>query len=282
MSALSAPPIPPAAAEQLGAVEIEKETADAPGRDANTALTMHREDLGVIVIEPHPELFAYGTSTGWVTWNASFVLCEYLQQHPEIVAGRCVADVSSGNGLVAMCCAKLGAEHVLATEVEECTALTRRNVHLNALEDAVTVVSYYWGALPCPVLSLPASAGVSEVATTQRQPCSVVFFTDLLYIAIRDSLEDELLETLRYVCCRDDDGQPSPGIKSTRALFAFEERALDEEAAFMARIAEGNEGLCCEEIDSEHFDLSVIQPEGEFAALLWEPPSMRFFWLQQR
>ena len=62
----------------------------------------------------------------------------------------------------------------------------------------------------------------------------------------------------------------------------FEERALEEEAAFMARIAEGDDGLSCEEIDSNNFDLSVIQPEGEFAALLWEPPSMRFFWLQQK
>ena len=97
------------------------------------------------------------------------------------------------------------------------------------------------------------------------------FFTDLLYIAIRDSLEDELEQTLRDVCrC------------GARALFAFEERALEEEAAFMSRITEGEDGLSSEEIPSENFDMSVIQPEGEFAALLWEAPSMRFFWLRQK
>jgi hypothetical protein len=198
-----------------------------------------------------------------------------------------------------MCCAKLGAAHVLATEVDECTALTVRNVQLNELEDVVTVVPYYWGTQPCPVA---AGALLPEVepdgAPPPQAPCAIVFFTDLLYIAIRDSLEDELARTLRDVCCshQHDAGpvsrekQNSSGNNSClhsthvkmRAMFAFEERALEEEAAFMARIAEGDDGLSCEEIDSNNFDLSVIQPEGEFAALLWEPPSMRFFWLQQK
>ena len=107
---------------------------------AGTALTMHADPHSSIVLETNPEHFACGTSTGWVTWNASFVLCEYLQHHPSLVRGLHVADVSSGNGLVAMCCAKLGAFRVVATETSECTALTERNVKLNKLESTVTVM----------------------------------------------------------------------------------------------------------------------------------------------
>ena len=230
----------------------------------NVAITLH-SDGSTIILEENPQAYAHGTSTGWVTWNASFVLCEFLQHHAELIVGKNVCDISSGNGLVAMCCARLGAASVCATEVNECTALTLRNVQLNGLESLVRVIPYYWGAQPCPLSASPEP----------KEEYSIVFLTDLLYIAIRDSLEAQLEKTLRDIC-----GPESYG--NVRVMFAFEERALEEEAAFMARITEGAGGLSCEEISPDMFDLSVIQPEGEFAAMLWEPPSMRFYWLESK
>ena len=107
-------------------------------------------DGKTVVLESEPSNYATGTSTGWMTWNASVVLCDYLETRVLVDQGRGndsnnsndsndstrVADVSSGNGLVAVCLARLGCESVVATETTECVELTRRNAELNQVDDS--------------------------------------------------------------------------------------------------------------------------------------------------
>ena len=262
-------------------------------------------DAPPVLLEDDPSAFAVGSSTGWTTWNASMVLCQYLQQHPPTppggtgagaddakyvpptlpLAGLNVSDLSSGNGLVALCAARLGARSVIATETDACTALTRRNVLLNALGDRVRVAPFYWGDAPCPACD----------------GCDLVLFCDLLYIAIRDGLEPQLEDTVRRVCA-----------SGAHVLFAFEERALEEEEAFMARLiaarpdksllpstegvrerhsndddgdgdsnrhrrtAAASQPLVCSEVPQDDLDIEVCAPEGDLA-FLWELPSIRIF-----
>ena len=211
-----------------------------------------------IILESVPSNFATGCSTGWMTWNASVVLCDYLEQHQStLIHNQHVADLSSGNGLVAVCLASLSSTSVVATETKDCTALTQQNVNLNKVDDKTTVHEYYWGkSHPNPCLA-----------------CSLVTFCDLLYIAIRDSLEEELEQTIRELCTNN----------TCTLYFAFEQRLGEEEDSFMARLQEpsvaGGGGLSVVQIANEHLNLARLGPvdDTSLEALLYIPPIIKLY-----
>ena len=85
------------------------------------------EDLGEIGLPPPFWAFA---------WAGGQALARYIEERPEIVAGRRVLDFASGSGLVAIAAAKAGAGSVEASEIDE-FALTA--IAMNAAENHVAI-----------------------------------------------------------------------------------------------------------------------------------------------
>ncbi|MFD2648296.1 class I SAM-dependent methyltransferase [Devosia albogilva] len=68
-------------------------------------------------------------------WGGGVVLAQYLQAHPELVAGRRVLDLGAGSGLVGIVAAQLGPD-VAAAEIDP---FGRAAVELNAAANGVCV-----------------------------------------------------------------------------------------------------------------------------------------------
>jgi predicted nicotinamide N-methyase len=71
-----------------------------------------------------------------IPWAGGQALARHLLDHPEVVAGRAVADFATGSGLVAIAAARAGAARVLALDVDP---LAGAAVALNAAENGVAV-----------------------------------------------------------------------------------------------------------------------------------------------
>ncbi len=78
--------------------------------DEATALWQKtEEELGAIGLPPPFWAFAWAGGQG---------LARYILDHPALVAGRCVIDLASGSGLVAIAAARAGARRVVAVDVD--------------------------------------------------------------------------------------------------------------------------------------------------------------------
>jgi predicted nicotinamide N-methyase len=65
-------------------------------------------------------------------WPGGQALARHVLDHPELVAGRRVLDFAAGCGLVAIACARAGAAHVEAAEIDPLAAAAiRANAGLN-------------------------------------------------------------------------------------------------------------------------------------------------------
>ena len=51
-------------------------------------------------------------------WAGGLALARYMQEHPDLVAGRNVLDFATGSGLVAIAAARAGAAHVTASDID--------------------------------------------------------------------------------------------------------------------------------------------------------------------
>jgi predicted nicotinamide N-methyase len=69
-------------------------------------------------------------------WAGGLALARHVMDHPALVAGRRVLDVTSGCGLVAVAAAKSGAAHVLATDTDPLAIIA---LSLNADANGVAV-----------------------------------------------------------------------------------------------------------------------------------------------
>jgi len=69
-------------------------------------------------------------------WAGGLGLTQWLQAHPDAVAGRAVLDFGTGSGLVAIAAAQAGAGHVLAVDVDP---FAEAAVELNARANHVHV-----------------------------------------------------------------------------------------------------------------------------------------------
>ncbi|KAI2512878.1 lysine methyltransferase [Fragilaria crotonensis] len=209
------------------------------------------------IIQLHSEPQSLATTTGWVTWNASMAVIRFLEHHTlehnndshstnddnnVVVKGCHVADLSTGNGLVALAMAYLGASSVLATEVPACSTLTRVNIATNpTVEHVLRVVDYSWGDHVCPI-----------------QECDLVIGSDLLFIAIRDSIYDQLRKTILDICAA-----------NKKLLFCYEERILDKEQAFMKSL---ENDLQVYSIPEDQIDVG-----SDSIDIFYEPPSIRMY-----
>lgn len=143
--------------------------------------------------------------------------------------------------------AVLGASVCMTDVGETQVDLLRRNLALNqelararGQQLDLAVEELWWGADP------PGAA---------RPPFDLVVLCDCLFIAVRDSLQDALLSTLRQVCGPD-----------TVLLIAFEERVVVKERALLEAI-EGDFALSWvprAELDTRDVDGAAGRRRGEW------------------
>ena len=114
------------------------------------AYTAQPEDL---VIELDPGM-AFGTGTHETTNMCMQLLEKYYQD------GMRVMDVGTGSGILAIAAARLGAENVLAIDIDpDAVKVARENVALNGVQDAVRVVV---GDL-CKSEAMPCELAVANI-----------------------------------------------------------------------------------------------------------------------
>lgn len=263
-------------------------------------------------------------TTGWTTWDSAIILLSYLRSRtgkgvdPTVVAvdrttvqggsvlvdisdisGKSVADISSGNGLVALGCSALGAKRVVATEIGPCVDLTRKNVLLNrqlvddnnnnkmgnehtsaagCWANRVLVEEYAWGD------PLPTSILESEI----------LIICDALFISIRDGLQEQLLETIKNALVEQDtvaesgkeDSYKGSSIHEScrrTVLFVYEERICNAEQAFLCQLQGlendfGEPLLDCFEVPEADLDLDAASAiHGMPKDIFYKPPPVRLW-----
>ena len=237
-----------------------------------------------------------GDTTGRIVWECSLSVLKYLSQDDHLsllsalpLAGKRVLELSAGAGLVALALAACGAEVVAAETAEQLPLLSRNLAAAAAAPPAPAAALYYWGT---PLGALAA-----------HPPFDCALCVDVLYIALRDGLGRELSATLRWLV--------AGGAARGGLLFAFEERLIDEEGAFMAALAEPlppAAGLCAPggapplrvtELPPPAGACALTQEEAlsgcgggggggggeeeeegaQLGALFWQPPPVRLFLL---
>lgn len=68
-------------------------------------------------------------------WPGSQLLGRWVLDHPELVRGKRVLDFAAGCGLAGLCCARAGAAHVSASDIDPLAATAQQlNARLNHLE----------------------------------------------------------------------------------------------------------------------------------------------------
>lgn len=212
--------------------------------------------------------------TGWRVWNASKVLCRYveddgvvedlLRQRPDVppppssaFADLTVCDLSAGAGLITLACA-FGEAAVVATDIPFQLPLVVENLAANApsIRDRVEPVELFWGNDVAPALaaagrvrarlgrstgaatttSTASSSSISSssggVSTSSAAPLpapsfDITFASDLVYIGIRDGVQEELRRALGLFA-----------LHSRALLLGYEERiSWETEHAFIASLS---------------------------------------------
>ena len=178
-------------------------------------LALDLGDAGQVFLHRNPD--SLSKTTGWTTWHAARIIADFLSRATADGHVRCVnmakgsqdevlipshmffmpkagqvGDLSSGNGFLAIVASRLGAKRVVASEVPECCQLLDANFALNGIEQPGQAETFeiYWGG-------------------PEQSPfkgCKLVLASDLLFIAIRDGLEDNFSVSHRYLLCP---GHPS-------------------------------------------------------------------------
>lgn len=95
--------------------------------DAVSLWQLTEEQLGELGLPPPFWAFA---------WAGGQALARYVLDHPAIVAGRCVLDVASGSGLVAIAAMKAGAAAATAADID---AFAAHAATLNAALNSVAI-----------------------------------------------------------------------------------------------------------------------------------------------
>lgn len=204
-------------------------------------------------------------TTGWTIWNSSFIILRYLERQlrtPSFELGR-VLDLSGGLGLLGIACALHGASSTISEVGSAQIEAIKLNAQQNLLGSTIVVKKFEWG---------------SKSALNDLGPLDLVLASDLLYIAIRENLEDELLSTLVELV--HSAGTPS-------ILFAFEVRLPHKEASFLKQLSSR---VDLKEFASEEVDLSDIvaaahdtnQEAANLGDFFYEQPDFKFYSLSAR
>eukprot|EP01052_Picozoa_sp_SAG31_P008535 SAG31_NODE_433_length_15750_cov_6.132579_12_plen_321_part_00 len=289
------------------------------------------------------EQYSVGTDgsdgTGWRMWNSGMVMSKYIEANfeslfkPRFLAAHGAAagssggrpvrvlDMSAGPGLLGLSCSVIAAVKGLDVEV---VLSEMPNSSLDQLASNVATVNkqmvamfgdryrparaapFTWGE-PSAELWLDSNDRTGSAAMDSPQVCQpnfdIVLVSDCLFIAVRDTLYTQLLGAMEYACSPPQlDKQSDQG---TLLLFAYEERCVMEERAFLAHVSINNsteaeetnladqpptacsdsfawdailrEGVFeVEEVDPESLDLSCVETdEGDLGDLFHEPVPIR-------
>jgi hypothetical protein len=165
-----------------------------------------------------------------------------------------VIDLSAGAGLIALALAAAGAACVTATDTAAQLPLLRHN--LASATDNARVRELLWGESVAPLFEgEEAGAGATTEPQPQAPPLQALLpppprppppppppglcvCSDVLYIALRDGLARQLSWTLRALAQR------------VPVFFAFEERLISEESAFIESLREPLAALGGDELES--------------------------------
>ena len=104
-----------------------------------------------------------GVHTGTVTWSSARALAAHLSERPELVRGKRVVEIGCGCGLVSLTCCVLGADTVLATDVEA-HALTRVEGAPGGAELSTALYDIF-GDAPLPACDVLVA---SEIGYTEK------------------------------------------------------------------------------------------------------------------
>lgn len=109
--------------------------------------------------ERYPPFWAFA-------WPGGQALARHLLDHPEIVAGKRVADIGAGSGITSIAAAMAGAKSVLAADVDPLSvASIRRNAAANAVVLAVTADDVLGGVPDADVIVIGDLVYEPELAT---------------------------------------------------------------------------------------------------------------------
>lgn len=132
---------------------------------------------------------------------------EYLIQKENIFKGKRVLDLSAGCGLLGISIGLLGANVIVSERGDAQLHLLNNNVNKNKEQiikngGTIKVLDYSWGD------------DISE-------EFDYIFMCDLLYIVVRDDLQDYFKKTLHLL------------IKNSDNYLVYEERVIDKEQLFI-------------------------------------------------
>jgi len=105
-------------------------------------LTYWLPDLGDIYLLEQPSLLVGGGTTGFRTWEASFLLSEWILAQGDI-KGKRILELGSGTGLVGIIAAKLGAKVTMTDGSEAVIERLQDNAGRNGL--AIETKALWWG-----------------------------------------------------------------------------------------------------------------------------------------
>eukprot|EP01126_Amoeba_proteus_P047150 TRINITY_DN5367_c0_g1_i1.p1 TRINITY_DN5367_c0_g1~~TRINITY_DN5367_c0_g1_i1.p1 ORF type:complete len:250 (-),score=44.10 TRINITY_DN5367_c0_g1_i1:73-822(-) len=113
--------------------EDEYVTTEIQLQDLKISLTEENskaEHVGANFFDPNYTCAAY---TGSSVWEGSWVMMDYLKNHPSLVTGKKVVELGSGTGLLGLAIAALGG-HVLCTDL---SVVTKGVLHTNIIQNSV-------------------------------------------------------------------------------------------------------------------------------------------------
>lgn len=200
--------------------------------------------------------------TGGSIWEAAYVILRHVEKwgrsatfnetdSDTSVEGLRVLDLSSGTGLVGIGCALLGATVTLTDVGDVLLGQVRENCKRNEKQISrgkgeTRVLEYYWGKDTARLTAMSAAT------TSSTSPFHLVLASDILYCAVRDGLEKELLRTL-------DDLVVDP---ATLCVFGFKVRVPKQEKLFIDSL-ENDFAFDLSEIPRDKQELSDVEPSNE-------------------
>ncbi len=202
-------------------------------------------------------------TTGWKTWGSALVAGKFLSVNDKLIKNKQVLDLSSGNGVVALICAALGAKLVTATECKTCIKILEKNIEFNVMDDAkwltkdqIVVKECNWG-----------ENIIDEML--KNTVYDLIILSDLVFIAVRDSIMNEFIDTIMQLA------KPQ-----TQMLLIYEERILQGEAEFLDQLKEYFDFEIFE-LDTELLEWLENSTDGDddagIGSLFYEKPDIKIF-----
>jgi len=123
-------------------VELLLTTSPVLSPTAEVVLTYWLPDLGYIYLLEQPSLLVAGGTTGFRTWEASFLLSEWILAQRDM-NGKRILELGAGTGLVGIIAAKLGAKVTMTDGSEAVIERLRDNAARNGL--SIETKALWWG-----------------------------------------------------------------------------------------------------------------------------------------